>query len=188
MLSLITWIPGLFLFAIQSSIAGWAWLWSNLWLAGAILLGMAIWIAVLSLIALALSAWIKWKIAAGALVLGVFFAGAGFGSAINSVLRTSLGSLIDLNQVVHAIWADLFRYDSGSDMPLSHAWIVLLVACLICLALLWKRVRAFEVVSERLPDHLRQRLPLLRRGPRRQSRHPQHQARHHQPRRPQWLR
>jgi len=32
-------------------------------------LGLWIWIGVLSLIALALSAWVKWKIAAGALIL-----------------------------------------------------------------------------------------------------------------------
>ncbi len=106
-LSLITWIPGLCLYAVNASLAGWGWVADNLWLAGAILGGSLIWIAVLSLIALALSAWIKWRIAAGALVLAVFFAGAGAAAAINSVLRTTNGSYVDLSQVVHTIWADL---------------------------------------------------------------------------------
>ena len=147
MLSLVTWIPGLFLFAVQASLAGWTWLYDNLWLAGSILLGSLIWIAVLSLIALALSAWIKWRIAAGALVLAVFFAGAGAAAAINSVLRTSNGSLLDLAQVVHAIWSDLFRYDSGTDMPVTRAWAVLLGVSALSLGLLARRIRAFEVVK-----------------------------------------
>ena len=90
LLSLVTWVPGLILFVIQASLAGWEWTKANLWIAGSIFIGLVVWILVLSLLALALSAWIKWKIAAGGLVLGVFFAGAGFGSALNSVMRTQL--------------------------------------------------------------------------------------------------
>ena len=96
LLSLITWIPGLLLYAIQASCTGWTWVKPNLWLAGSIVLGPLIWIIVLALIALALSAWIKWRVAAGAGVLAVYFVGAGFGAAINEILRTHYGSLIDL--------------------------------------------------------------------------------------------
>jgi ABC-2 type transport system permease protein len=147
LLSLITWIPGVVLFAIQSSIEGWDWMTTNLWLAGAIVLGLLVWIVVLSLIGLALSAWVKWKIGAGALVLGVIFAGAGFGTAINSLMRTNYGALIDLTQVVHTIWSYLFRYDTGTEMSLSSAWIVLGVTSLVCLWLLAKRIRPFEVIK-----------------------------------------
>ena len=83
LLSLITWVPGLLLYAIQASCTGWTWIRPNLWLAGSIVLGPLIWILVLSLIALALSAWVKWRIAAGACVLGLHFVGAGFAEAIN---------------------------------------------------------------------------------------------------------
>ena len=65
LLSLITWVPGLLLFVIQASLAGWEWTKANLWIAGSIFIGLAVWILLLSLLALALSAWIKWKIAAG---------------------------------------------------------------------------------------------------------------------------
>ena len=147
LLSLVTWIPGLCLFAVQASLAGWAWLTANLWLAGAIVSGALLWIALLSLLGLALSAWIKWRIAAGALVLAVFFAGAGGAAAINSVLRTTHGSLLDLSQVVHTIWSDLFRYDSGTDMPLTHAWGALVLVGVLCGGLLARRLRAFEVVK-----------------------------------------
>ncbi len=146
LLSLITWVPGLVLFGIQASCAGWTWIRPNLWLAGSIVLGPLIWILVLSLIALALSAWIKWRIAAGSGVLGLFFVGAGLGEAINQILRTHNGSLINLGEVIHTIWGDLFRFDRGTEMTVGQAWIVMAVVCVLCLRLLARRIRGFEVV------------------------------------------
>jgi ABC-2 type transport system permease protein len=147
LLSLITWIPGLILFGIQADLAGWQWTRENLWLAGAIFVGPLVWITVLSLIAMAMSAWVKWKVAAGALILGVYVAGAGFGRAINGVLRIRSGTLIDLTDVKATIWGWMFRYDTGTGLDLTDAWIALGIACAICLWLLVKKVRAFEVVK-----------------------------------------
>ena len=148
LLSLITWIPALLLYLIQVGCVGWSWAQSHAWLAGSILVGLWVWILILSLIALALSAWVKWKIAAGALILGVFFGGAGFGAAINAILRTHYGALIDLRQVIHTIWADLFRHSLVvTDLSVEEAWLMLGVSCCLCLWLLAKRIRAFEVVK-----------------------------------------
>jgi ABC-2 type transport system permease protein len=147
LLSLVTWVPGLILFAIQASLAGWEWTKANAWIAGSLLLGMIVWIIVLSLIALALSAWIKWKIAAGGLVLGVFFAGAGFGSALNSVMRTQYGTLLNLTQVMYIVWSKLFRQTPDTGISVQAAWICLGVVCAICLWMLLRRVRPFEVVK-----------------------------------------
>jgi ABC-2 type transport system permease protein len=147
LLSLITWVPGLLLYAIQASCAGWAWVRPNLWLAGSIVLGPLIYIVVLSLIALALSAWVKWRIAAGACVLGLYFVGAGFGEAINEILRTRKGSLINLAEVMHTIWASLFDCSRNTDLSVTQAWIVLGVTCALCLMLLARRIRGFEVVK-----------------------------------------
>ena len=147
LLSIITWIPGLVLYAIQSSLEGWDWFTANFWIAESVFIGLFVWILVLSLIALAASAWVKWKIAAGAVILGVFFAGAGFGAAINQVLRTSYGSFLDLTEVIHTIWSDLFRYDSGSEMSLGGAWIMLAVISALCCWLLARRIRPFEVIK-----------------------------------------
>ena len=118
-----------------------------MWLVSSILLGFLTWIVVLSLIALALSAWVKWKIAAGAFILGVFFAGAGFGAVINNVTRTRYGDFINLTQVIHVIWSDLFRTGSRANLSVNEAWMVLCVTCSLCLWLLAKRIRAFEVVK-----------------------------------------
>ncbi|MBN1805259.1 MAG: ABC transporter permease [Sedimentisphaerales bacterium] len=147
LLSLITWVPGILLFLIQGGCVGWDWMQEYKWLVSSILLGFLTWIAVLSLIALALSAWVKWKIAAGASILGVFFAGAGFGAVINNVTRTHYGDFINLTQVIHVIWSDLFRTGSGANLSVNEAWTVLCVSCSFCLWLLAKRIRAFEVVK-----------------------------------------
>src|SRR6266567_1221855 len=79
LLSQITWVPGLVLFIVQASLAGWSWTWSHLWIAGSLIVSSLIWIAILSLLAMALSAWVKWRIVAGAVVAGGMFFGAGFG-------------------------------------------------------------------------------------------------------------
>jgi ABC-2 type transport system permease protein len=147
LLSLITWIPGIIIFIIQSSLAGWSWMVENLWIAGSLFLGLMVWIVVLSLIALALSAWVKWKIAAGALVLAVFFVGAGFGAAINEIMRTQVGSFLNLPEVVYTVWSGLFGLVPDAGISVSSAWICLGIVCAICLWLLSRRVRAFEVVK-----------------------------------------
>jgi ABC-2 type transport system permease protein len=148
LLSIITWIPGLILFLIQASLAGWDWTRDNLWIAWAIVLGSLIWSAILSLVAVAMSAWVRWKIAAGALILAVFFLGSGFGAAINAVIRTNYGTLIDLSQDTFVIWAKLFRIqDAVIRLDPYDAANALAATCILCLWLLFKKVRAFEVVK-----------------------------------------
>jgi len=146
-LSQITWIPGLVLFAIQASLAPRPWLAENGWMAASILLASWIWIAILCLLAMALSAWVKWRFVAGALVLGVFFFGAGFGHAINAVMRTELGSLVDIGGMIATVWTGLFRIPNQFSTSPAEAWSALLVVCAICLLLLMRKVRAYEVTK-----------------------------------------
>jgi ABC-2 type transport system permease protein len=147
LLSTITWIPGLLLFGIQGSLAGWNWMRENARIAAALTIGLVLWIVVLSLIALAVSAWVKWKVAAGAVLMGVFFAGAGFGSAVNQVLRTQNGYLLNLRQVIYTVWSGLFDIDPENGLSLESAWIALGAMTGVAVWLLLRRVRAFEVVK-----------------------------------------
>src|SRR4051812_32003126 len=73
LLSLVTWVAGLLIFFFQASLAGLGWLWANLWMTGAIFFGFAAWIILLSLIALAVSALVKWRVVASGAMLGLFF-------------------------------------------------------------------------------------------------------------------
>ena len=146
LLSQITWVPGLILFAMQASLAGASWTWSNLWIAGSLILSSLIWIAILSLLAMALSAWVKWRIVAGALLLGVFFFGAGFAQAINGVLRIESGHFFDIVYLMGTVWNGLFQVDAQHAIPIAQAWIALLTYCGVCLWLLMRKVRAYEVI------------------------------------------
>jgi ABC-2 type transport system permease protein len=153
LLSLITWIPGLLMFAVQADLAGWAWFSKSYWISGSMVLGSCIWIALVSLMALAFSAWIKWRLSATALMLGVFFALAGFGEAVNEILRTKWGKIFNLPAAIQLVWLDLFqvpmssRFRGGAnDLPSWAAWAVLLTFTSFCLLMLNRKLKAREVV------------------------------------------
>jgi ABC-2 type transport system permease protein len=145
-LSMITWVPGLVLFGIEANLSGAGWAWENKFLASGIFLGAFIWILMISLIAMALSAWVKWRLAAGALLLGVMFFLSGFGTAVNAVLRSHVGYYINPGALITRVCAGLFGMDSPIEISAFSAWVGLLVMCGICLALLGKKVRAYEVI------------------------------------------
>lgn len=147
LLSLTTWVPGLFVFIVQASLAGWDWTRDNAWMAGSLVIGLMLWVVLLSLIALAISAFVKWRIMAGALLLGIFVAGAGFGSALNEIVRTEYGSLLNLTQVMYTIWSQLFGLTPDTGLSVVEAWGVVAVVCAGCVWLLAKKIRAFEVVK-----------------------------------------
>ncbi len=146
LLSQITWIPGLILFGVQSSLAGAHWMSENLWIAGSIVISSLMAIAVLSLLAMALSAWVKWRIVAGALLLAVLFFGAGFAQAFNTVLQTESGHLFNLGYLVTMAWNALFQVDTEHALPITEVWTALFVYAAICLGLLMRKVRAYEVI------------------------------------------
>lgn len=147
LLSIITWIPALILFAIKSSISEWSWTTDNWWLGRSAVLCMLLWCVLLSLIGLAISATIKRRVAAAAVILALYFGGAGLAGAINLVMGIESGSLFDLAKVVQTVWADLLRFDNGSNMTVWSAWIALAIVVAICLWLLNRRIRSFEVIK-----------------------------------------
>jgi ABC-2 type transport system permease protein len=160
LLSAITWVPVLTLFAVQAGLAGREWLWANLRVSWATLLGASIWIAVLTLLGLALSACIKWRLVASAAVLGAFFMGSAFGEMWREVLRNPWGRLANLMYLVGIVWRDLFGLATqhpvaremlddrrARDVPSWAAWAALLATCALCMWLLNRRLRAREVVS-----------------------------------------
>ena len=159
LLSLITWVPGLIVFALQASFGGPAWTWANLRVAGAIFVGAWIWIVVLSLLGLALSAWIKWRLVASGALFAVFFTGLAFGEVWGEVLRNPWGRLGNLFYLVGVIWRDLFLPQAPlfpqesvdghavGELPSWAAWLGLLAVCTFCTWLLDRRLRAREVVG-----------------------------------------
>jgi hypothetical protein len=45
-----------------------------------------------------------------------------------------------------AVWNSLFRIDVERAIPAMQAWLAILLYCAVCLALLLRKVRAYEVV------------------------------------------
>ena len=145
LLSAITWVPGLALFGFQSTLEGPAWFWDHLYIAGAIFLGSWIWILLVSLLALALSAWVKWRLASGALILASVFVTAGVGEMVHKLLQTEAGRLLNIAVDIHIVWYSLFRLPSQFDLSFDSAFGALAAVCALCLYLLWRKIRAYEV-------------------------------------------
>jgi hypothetical protein len=80
------------------------------------------------------------------LLLAVMFFGAGFAEAINAVLRTQSGHFFNVAYLMGTVWNALFQVDAEHAIPVAQAWIALLVYCAVCLGLLMRKVRAYEVV------------------------------------------
>ncbi len=144
----ITLIPGLILFGVQSELLGYKWFEDNLYLGtGVAVTGFTL-ILVFVLLGLAMSAFVRWRIVAGALVLAVFAAGKGFGAVINNVMRTENGLYLDLQHLISTVASDWLR-QSKEDDPISGnaAALALALFCLGLLALINRKLRVCEVAS-----------------------------------------
>jgi len=156
--SAVTWVPMTVLYLFQSALEGGTWIFTHYDIFVAILGGSLSWILVISLLALTVSSMVRWKAAGSALLLGVVFISSGMGEAVNEIFSTRWGSLGNLIYIFEKIWEWFFSYNtSGSiivvpaskapQLPFYSFWLTLAVVSGLCLALLWRRIRAFEVVK-----------------------------------------
>jgi ABC-type transport system involved in multi-copper enzyme maturation permease subunit len=149
-LSLVTWIPCLLLFAYQGYASGGPWISANLHIAGGMLAGSVLWIALLSLLGLALSAWVKWRIVATGTIFAVMFIPAAIGGIITAILRTKWGFLLNMPVMMSQLWEQLLGAPQTGRaewrLPGASILTVLLVMCGICVLMLNARIRAREVV------------------------------------------
>jgi ABC-2 type transport system permease protein len=144
----ITLAPVLTCFAIQSTLLGFTWFTDNFYLANGIVLSSLVLMAVLILLGLAMSAFVRWRIVAGALILAVFAAGKGFGAVINNVMRSTSGYYLDLQYLLSTIAANLFHHPVEDD-PVSplKAWLAVLIFCGLLLTLINRKLRVCEVAG-----------------------------------------
>lgn len=150
LLSAVTWVPGALLFLFQSYLEGGGWLAQNLWILGAIMTTSLAWIVILTLLAVAFSALIKWRMAASAALFAIFIVPTPIGFAIQGILKTTKGHLLNVGMALSVMTQELFRVEVDEDQKLfslGEAWIVFFVYAAICLFMLWRKVRAYEVVS-----------------------------------------
>jgi len=144
----LTLLPGLLIFIVQSSLMGWNWMLNNFYLATATVLISAILLAVFTLLGLAMSALVRWKIVAGALILAVFAIGKGFAAMIDSIMRTTSGVYIDIQYLIQRVAGDLFQTQGPpEDIPVAAAWVALLAICGLLLYIVNRKLRVCEVAG-----------------------------------------
>jgi ABC-2 type transport system permease protein len=146
LLSAITWIPGFAVFGFQVYLEGGDWLAAN-WRAGlGLVVGSWIWILLLCLVSIALSAYVKWRPVARMSMILVFIVAAGLAGVLNLQFRTDWASVINLSDMFHVIVTSLFGVESSLDVPPAAAWASILLTCAACVGLLARKLRPYEVV------------------------------------------
>jgi ABC-2 type transport system permease protein len=166
LLSTITWVPGLILFLLQSYLEGWSWFSANISIASAIFLGSLVWIVLFALLTQTISAWVKWRLAASAALIGLFFIPSVFALFVNEGLQTHWGNIMSFGALLRNVTAGLFgtfvrqagevremrrgviiRQVLMTEPPLWASWLMLFLVCALCLLLLSRKVKAYEVVK-----------------------------------------
>jgi hypothetical protein len=129
-----------------------------------------VWIVLLSLLALAVSALVRWRVVASGALLGLFFVPSAFGEIVNDLFLTRVGSLVSMWASMNSIWRGLFwlfERRAGTirgtvsnpiyerqyfdfvllEPPLWSSWLMVALVCGVCLWVLFRKVRAYEVIK-----------------------------------------
>lgn len=146
LLSPITWVMGALIFGLQASLEGGSWWLANWRIALAYLVGHATWIVVVSMLSLAISAWVRFKPAARGALFAIIFILAGFATAVNGVADTSVGDLVHLVRAVNSVVMSLFGAPTPSTLPVFWNWMTLAATTALSIWLLDRKLRAHEVV------------------------------------------
>lgn len=151
--SLISWIPALIVFALQSFLAGGDWMLENLQLPLAAIVSSLSWILCLSILAFTVSAFVKWKAVSRIAFFGILFFASLAGEIVEEVFSGSGGYLVNVfagHQVLMAV-----LYDAGDNLILEFsetmtaekAAMQLAVITLVSLGILYHRIRAYQAVA-----------------------------------------
>ncbi len=149
--SVVTWVPGLMLILLQGYLGESGWLGSHAHLLLAAPVSSLIWLVSLTLIAFAVSAFVKLKAVARMVFFGVFFIGSALGGVINEIFGGWAGHMVDLIIALEILVAEFYGITSPEhnpeNIPLWGAAVVFLVVTLVATVVLTRRIRAFQVVS-----------------------------------------
>src|SRR5262245_23155075 len=147
MLSIVTWIPGLILFGLQVGLAGGSWFVANWTLGAGMVAGFLIWLLILSLVAMASSAYVKWRVVAAAVSLAFFFILGGIAEMIDNVLRVTWGHIIDPAWAVNRVWLALLGVAPAPGPSAGASAWALAAMVLLLVLVIERKLRPVEVVS-----------------------------------------
>jgi len=146
MLSVVTWIPGVLLFLLQVSMAGGSWFLTNWTLGGAVVIGFLLWLLFLSLVAIATSAYVKWKMVAGAVTLAFFFVLAGVAEMVNNIFRVTWGHAMNPAWAVNRIWCSLLGVTPPEGPGAGASLLALIGFILLLVVVIERKLRPVEIV------------------------------------------
>jgi hypothetical protein len=127
--------------------AGGSWFHDNWRIGLGLCIGFAIWILLVSLVALASSAYARLKVIAGGIVLGFFFILSGAAVMINGVFRATWGYAINPTWATRRIWYALLNLDPPSGPGVWACTSTMLVILFLLILVLERKLRPVEVVS-----------------------------------------
>jgi ABC-2 type transport system permease protein len=147
MLSIITWVPGLLLFGLQVGLTGGWWFLANWTLGVGVVVGFLLWLLVLSLVAIASSAYVKWRVVAGAVSLAFFFILSGVSEMIDLVFRVSWGHILDPAWSVNRVWCALLGVTPPEGPGAGASMAALIALMLMLVAVIERKLRPVEIVG-----------------------------------------
>lgn len=147
MLSVVTWVPGLLLFGLQAGLARGGWFWAHWTLGAGVVAGFLLWLVILSLVAMASSAYVKWRVVAGAVSLAFFFVLSGIAAMVDGVFRVTWGHVIDPAFAVNQVWCALLGVAPPDGPGPWASAAVLGVMILLLILVIERKLRPVEVVS-----------------------------------------
>jgi ABC-type transport system involved in multi-copper enzyme maturation permease subunit len=145
--STVTWVPLLLMVGLQAVVEP-AWLTPHLGVVAAVLAGSWVSILLLGLLSLALSAWVRWRLLAGAMMFATIFVASGLAELVNGLFNTRYGDLLSPVKLLIAV-SDGMLYGSrqvAGDPSLVLAWLGLTAFAGLCLLILNRKLQAYEVV------------------------------------------
>ncbi len=150
LLSAVTWLPMLLLFAYQAHLSQKPWAGKHMFIATGTLIGGIVWVLLLSLLSLAVSSWVRWRIVATAFIFGTMFIAGGIGAVYNAVMGSRWGNVINIPYMVTETWMRLMHiprpWGMRGELPTPAIALALAGIAVACGLALNARIRAREVV------------------------------------------
>lgn len=147
LLSFVTWVPGILLFFIQSTLAGWSWFTQNWNLGVGVFTGLLLWILLVSQVAMAVSAYVRKRVMAEAFILGIIFILPAGTTIFNNLFDVTWASLFNPLQVISQIWHWLLGATPDPGPTVFKCWLAFFVMTALLLTVLRRKLRPVEVVS-----------------------------------------
>jgi hypothetical protein len=83
---------------------------------------------------------------ARAAMFGLLIVPSALAAVVNAAFQTTWGNVLSLQAMTATLWLGLFRSENDTAVPAWLGAVLLGLICAACVALLARKVRAYEVV------------------------------------------